>query len=631
MREDGTTTATGARGAPRTARTGAASHRRRRALVGPLTATALAAGLLVTGAGAAGAAAPAAATTAAAATAASAASTAAATAAATAPVTVTSQAPTTGTVGVPYRYVLAASGTGPTRWAVVSGSLPAGLVLDASGVLSGTPTTAGTATVVLRATNASGSATTGYSVPVRAAAGAPAAVTPSSGPAAGGTTLRVPVPGAAWTQVQVGGDAVLGLADDGSVWTWGARWSGLGTGTSASTVPVRVPLPLPAGVRVTAVAAGANLSLAAASDGSVWVWGYGSAGDGQAPRELAAPTRAGLTLPAGVRVAGLDAGPYHVVVVTTDGAVWTWGENALGQLGDGTATARTRPVRVALPAGVRAAAVDVGTNTTFVLGADGAVVGWGVNVAGALGDGTGVDRRSPVRVPVPVAAGARVVAVAAGAGYGHALSSDGSAYGWGYNVAGQVGDGSRTDRLAPVRVALPSGVRLTRLGAGFDHALGVDAGGGAWWWGRIDCRYDGADFCGSDDEGGTSNLVPVRQPVALTPGAAAVAVDGGLHLSLVVGADGSLSGWGANGAGQLADGTTTWRDEAVAARSPLTVVGVKVGYTYGTALTRLAPALVSVVSPPRAPGVVDVTVRTVQPDGTPGPWTRLSGAWTYTR
>ncbi len=542
-------------------------------------------------------------------------------------VTVTSQAPATGKVGAAYRYDLVTS-AGAARWSVVSGSLPAGLTLDAAGVLRGTPTAAGISTFVLRAVTASGTVHAPYTLVVRPASGAsPLVVSPSSGPAAGGTTVRVPVPGAAWKQVEAGNYSPIGLADDGSVWAWGRQQ--VGTPGTPRPRPVRVPLPLPAGVYATTVGAGPWLSLVAASDGSVWMWGSGHAGDGTGLREVSTPTRVALTLPSGVRVVSLDAGAYHTVAVASDGSVWSWGENFLGQLGDGTLTDRTRPVRVPLPTGIRATQVTVGNNTTHVLATDGSVWGWGVNQSGAIGDGTSVNRTRPVRVTVPVAAGARVVQLTSGAGFGHALSSDGSLLGWGWNVVGQVGDGTTDNRLAPVRVALPAGVRLSSVGDGWDHGLGAGTDGRVWWWGRVDCREGGGE-CGEDSDVGPKNLTPVPHAVALPTGSKAVAVDGGEWNSLVVGADGSLSGWGHNNYGQLADGTTTLRDTAVLSRSPLTVTGVKVGLTYATGLKRLGPSTVSVVTPARTAGVVDVTLRTTQADGTPGPWTRLSGAWTYT-
>ncbi|WP_259346292.1 putative Ig domain-containing protein, partial [Curtobacterium sp. ME26] len=78
-------------------------------------------------------------------------------AAATVPAITTTSVPDA-TVGSTYRAVVAATGTGPIRYAVTSGTLPAGLSLDAvSGVISGTPTTAGRSTFTITATNSAGS------------------------------------------------------------------------------------------------------------------------------------------------------------------------------------------------------------------------------------------------------------------------------------------------------------------------------------------------------------------------------------------------------------------------------------------------------------------------------------------
>jgi alpha-tubulin suppressor-like RCC1 family protein len=93
---------------------------------------------------------------------------------------------------------------------------------------------------------------------------------------------------------------------------------------------------------------------------------------------------------------GFALGQFHSCAVLRGGAVWCWGHNDSGQLGDGTTAARTTPVEVT---GVTdAVAVAVGTWHSCALGRAGRVTCWGRNALGQLGDGTGSDRPRPAPV-----------------------------------------------------------------------------------------------------------------------------------------------------------------------------------------------------------------------------------------
>ena len=92
------------------------------------------------------------------------------------------------------------------------------------------------------------------------------------------------------------------------------------------------------------------------------------------------------------------AGEWHTVALTADGTVLTWGFNGFGQLGEGTATDRSSPVKVTGLTGV--VALAAGEGHTVALKADGTVLAWGKNFYGQLGDGTTRHRNSPV-VAVP--------------------------------------------------------------------------------------------------------------------------------------------------------------------------------------------------------------------------------------
>jgi alpha-tubulin suppressor-like RCC1 family protein len=180
----------------------------------------------------------------------------------------------------------------------------------------------------------------------------------------------------------------VALRDDGTVWTWGSNDHGqLGTGSLAPAYEPH-PVQVQALAGAIAVAAGARHTLAVLADGSVWAWGRnaeGQLGSNGPSAPVPAPVQVvvaatGLPLAGAVAVA---AGSLHSVALAADGTVWAWGDNQLGQVGQGffsdagtPSLPAARPVllgvgppEVRLP-GVRA--IACGANHSLALRTDGA-------------------------------------------------------------------------------------------------------------------------------------------------------------------------------------------------------------------------------------------------------------------
>ena len=297
-----------------------------------------------------------------------------------------------------------------------------------------------------------------------------------------GKSLPLQVSGLSGVAVAGGLSHSLVLKSDGTVWAWGYNYDGeLGDGTFTTALPYGKPLPVQvSGLSgVGAVAAGAWHSLALKSNGTVWAWGgnySGQLGDGTLTKR---------SLP--VQVSGLDgvvavaAGGHHSLALKSDGTIWAWGGNYSGQLGDDVFTNRSLPVQVSGLDGV-VVALAAGGHHSLALKSDGTVWTWGDNAYGQLGEGTFRKRSSPTQV-----SGLRgVVAVAGGMQYSLALKSNGTVRAWGYNSEGQLGDGTITTsspsgKSRPVHVRGLKGV--VAVAAGGWHSLALKSDGTAWAWG----------------------------------------------------------------------------------------------------------------------------------------------------
>ncbi len=267
------------------------------------------------------------------------------------------------------------------------------------------------------------------------------------------------------TQVAAGEGFSLALRSDGTVWAWGRNDRGqLGRGTTSSSelVPARVAVLN----RVTKISAGRDFALALRSDGIVFAWGanrFGQVGNG-------APSYSPVSVPVKVaglaQVTGISAGSDSALAAEASGisavtSVWAWGNNDDGQLGDGTTTVHSTPERVTgLPVSI--AGITVGAQFAAVLGTDGSVWSWGSNALGQLNiapPGSVVTR--PVNV---IAVGSRITQISAGAVHMLALRSDGTVLGWGNNQFGELGDGSPALVSGPVQVTNMAGA--TQVAAG---------------------------------------------------------------------------------------------------------------------------------------------------------------------
>lgn len=328
---------------------------------------------------------------------------------------------------------------------------------------------------------------------------------------------------------------------DGSAWCWGYNFDGqLGDGTTTSRTTLVAVSTLSSGVAT--MSAGVDHTCARKTDGSVLCWGNnyrGQLGDGTTTQRLVPTAVSGFASGA----TGVSAGDQHTCAVKSGGATWCWGINTYGQVGDGTTTNRSTPTALtALASGV--SGVAAGSNHTCAVKTDGTAWCWGQNNAGQLGDGTTTNRLTPTAV---TGLGTSVQAIAANYLHTCALRTGGAVSCWGLNAQGQLGDGTTTNRIVPTAV---SGLAdAAGLSAGNSFTCVIKTNGSIWCWGY--------NHKGQVGDGTTTNR-SVPTPVSgLGSGVSAVSAGG--FTACARKQDDSLWCWGNNDTGQLGDGTTTGR------------------------------------------------------------------------
>lgn len=383
------------------------------------------------------------------------------------------------------------------------------------------------------------------------------------------------VGGHSFRKVGGGGTTGFGIKTDGSAWGWGlddgplAGFGSLGIAAQGTTY-VSSPVSVAGSKRLNiADVDGTRPALASTtffigSDGTIYSSGVNTNGErglGKAvssfelarPVRLAGPVRqvlSGDNLVIPTFATGTTGTAYALM---SDGHIMSWGAGGSGRLGDDTTTTRSSPKVAGI---YKFSQISHGGRHVLALRTNGSTYGWGINTNGELGDGSVTSRATPVLISgshqfVQIDAGD------GGGGQGHSvgLKSDGTAWAWGYNVHGQVGDNTTTSRTSPVSVV--GDHSFIQVIAGQNVTCGLKVDGSAWTWGFLN---NGA--LGNDS---TTNM---SSPTSVVGGHSFVSLSYGNRLGFhALKADGSAWGWGLNSAGELGDNSTTDRS------SPVSVVG----------------------------------------------------------
>jgi len=260
--------------------------------------------------------------------------------------------------------------------------------------------------------------------------------------------------------------------------------------------------------------------------------------DSAPPIDTSPPPDTSADADAGACTVHLGAGREHFCALVSGGAVTCWGEGDLGQLGDGSMVNRPTPVPVTLAG----PAVDVngGRYNTCAALLDGSVQCWGEGDSGQLGDSLRTSSPTPVRVDTI----SGIVEVALGAVHACAREAGGQAHCWGSGTQGRLGNLSSAIENSPVMVTnMSDAIRLGMSGGSTTCAIRRD--GTLWCWGE-----------NSDGSVGDGTEVDALEPTAVSSTETFVDVDSRNSTTCGIDALSRVWCWGLNGDGQVGTGDT---------------------------------------------------------------------------
>jgi alpha-tubulin suppressor-like RCC1 family protein len=286
-----------------------------------------------------------------------------------------------------------------------------------------------------------------------------------------------------WVSVDAGNAFACGINDGGQAYCWGSNGSGqLGIGT-VDALAHHAPTAVLGSHSFVSITAGAGHACGLTDTHAAYCWGHNYRGrlgaGGEPDGSFPQPT----LVSGGYSFSMVSAGHDHTCALATTGEAYCWGSNSNGQLGIGSSDSNNHLSPEPVAGGTKFLYISAGMNHTCGVATDGTGYCWGDNGSGQLGDGSQTERHSPTLV----SGGLSFKTISAGVTHTCALAVSDVAYCWGANSNGQLGSGSTV--VSSVPVVVTGGQAFGSLSAGGSdamierHTCGVTTAGTAFCWG----------------------------------------------------------------------------------------------------------------------------------------------------
>ena len=305
-----------------------------------------------------------------------------------------------------------------------------------------------------------------------------------------------------WKQVSCGGYHTAAIKTDGTLWAWGYNFYGqIGDGFSADRL---TPRQVGTATNWKQVSTGDFFTAAVKTDGTLWAWGDNSTGQlGDNTTTARVTPRQEIT--SSTNWKQVDCGASHTVAIKIDGTLWCWGYNRFGQIGDNTAGSGVSP-----NSNTRSTPRQVGTATnwkqvnglvytTSAITTNGFLYSWGQNLYGQVGDNTTNDRSTP-RLEATFSSNWRTLG-GHNSFHNSAIKTDGTLWLWGRNNFGQLGNNTTTNRSFPIQ-EITFSTNWKQVACGSNFTVAIKTNGTLWAWGY---NYRGA--IGDNTSGTTGNVL----------------------------------------------------------------------------------------------------------------------------
>ena len=255
--------------------------------------------------------------------------------------------------------------------------------------------------------------------------------------------------------------------------------------------------PLDINESIIQVALGNEFSSALTSKGNLFMWGWNSQG------QLGNETTVGSTTPYMIneffelyeneKILKVSLGASHASALTSEGRLFTWGANWDGQLGDGSYSNQLTPVDITHQFNLieyeNITQISLGISHSSALTSEGRVFIWGVNSNGELGDGLTTNQPIPLDITnhFNLVNEETIVSVILGAAHSNVLTSEGRVFMWGYNIYGQLGDGTNLSKNLPNDITdifnLDENEIILKSSLGFFHSSMLTSSSRLFIWG----------------------------------------------------------------------------------------------------------------------------------------------------